>query len=717
MGYVAVFAEKPSQAKAYADAFTVKKRHKTHIELNPCQTFPTGAIITWGIGHLVELKEPKEYRKEWASWNLSSLPILPDKYEYKVSYDKKEQFNFIKQLFNDNTIRTIVNGCDSDREGSNIFYSSYYMTGAKNKEIKRLWINSLEVDEIRKGFNNLQDNKKDLLLYYEAKTRQISDWLVGMNGSRLFTLLIQQKGFNQSLSIGRVQSPTVYLIYQRQKEIEQFVSTPFYEIEGSFTAKNGTYKGKAKIKSEKIEEVQNLMKQHNILERNDGFIKSIRKKEKHIKPPKLHALSTLQAVANRKWKYSPANVLKTVQGLYEKKLVTYPRTDTQFITTNEFAYLSDNVERYQAIADVSFPIVSKRANRRYVDNSKVQEHYAIIPTKSIPTVKKVEGLSNQERNLYFEILKTTLAMFHSNYIYEETKVITDVNKLDFESTGKTEISEGWKELFSSTQQETVKRKDEEIQIPILEENEKVLGVIQMTKGMTKPPNPYTEGQLINMMKTAGKYIENEEEMEILKEVEGLGTEATRSGIIETIKKHGYIHVNKNIVSVTKKGEILCQSIQGNLLSSPSMTAKWEAYLKKIGNGEGKPNHFISSIARFIEKLIQDTPQQLNVKELEQSIAISQKNIEITACPTCKKGNIIQRKTYYHCSEHENGCKQTFPGQILGKKLTEKNIKDLCTKGKTSMIKGMKSKKGKRFNAYLRLEDSKITFEFEHPSQK
>ncbi|WP_261007249.1 DNA topoisomerase, partial [Staphylococcus haemolyticus] len=164
----------------------------------------------------------------WATWNLSSLPILPNYYEYKVSYDKREQFNFIKQLFNDSSIRTIVNGCDSDREGSNIFYSSYYMTGAKNKEIKRLWINSLEVDEIRKGFNNLQDNKKDLLLYYEAKTRQISDWLVGMNVSRLFTLLLQQKGFNDSLSIGRVQSSTVYLIYQRQKEIEQFVSTPFY---------------------------------------------------------------------------------------------------------------------------------------------------------------------------------------------------------------------------------------------------------------------------------------------------------------------------------------------------------------------------------------------------------------------------------------------------------------------------------------------------------
>lgn len=712
MNKIAILAEKPSQAKAYADAFSVKSRHKTHIELNSCNTFPMGAIITWGIGHLVELKEPKEYRKEWASWNLASLPILPSRYEYKVSYDKRVQFNFIKQLFNDPTVTTILNACDCDREGSNIFYSIYYMTGAKNKTIKRLWINSLEAEEVQKGFNNLHDNKKDLLLYYEAKTRQISDWLVGMNGSRLYTLLLQQKGFNESLSIGRVQSPTVYLIYQRQKEIENFVSTPFYEIEGNFTAENGTYKGKAKIKSDKKEEVLQLLQQHNIMEHNEGFVKSVTKKEKRTKSPKLHALSTLQAVANRRWRYSPANVLKIVQGLYEKKLVTYPRTDTQFITDNEFAYLADNVDRYQQIAGVSFPIASKRPNKRYVDNSKVMEHYAIVPTKSLPTERKLQGLSNEERNLYFEILNTTLAMFHSDYIYEETKVSTDVNGLEFETTGKTEISKGWRELFSDMKKETANRKKEATQsLPMLRKGDKVLGVIKMTEGMTTPPKPYTEGQLIGMMKTCGKAVEDEEEIEILKEVEGLGTEATRSSIIETIKRHGYIKVNKNIVSVTKKGEILCQSIEGNLLSSPSMTAKWEAYLRKIGNGEGSPKHFIATIARFIDKLIQEVPHQLKVEALEQNIAAIQRSSFIAPCPICKKGSIVRRKTYYGCSEHANGCKQTFPGQMLGRKLTEKHIKDLCTKGKTGVIKGMKSKAGKKFNATLELDGEKIKFKF------
>lgn len=713
MGLVVIFAEKPSQGKAYADAFTVKKRHKTHIELNPCNTFPKGAVITWGIGHLVELKEPKEYRKEWASWDLSSLPILPNNYEYKVSYNKRTQFNFIKKLFNDPSVTTILNCCDCDREGSNIFYSIYYMTGAKNKTIKRLWINSLEVDEVRKGFKNLHDNKKDLLLYYEAKTRQISDWLVGMNGSRLYTLLLQQKGFEDSLSIGRVQSPTVYLIYQRQKEIDNFVPKAFYEIEGSFIAQNGNYKGKTKVKSEKKEEVIQFLQRHNITGQDEGFIRSIVKKQKRAKSPKLHALSTLQAIANKKWKYSPSNVLKTAQSLYEKKLVTYPRTDTHYITTNEYSFLADNVEALQKVAGVNFPITSKKPNKRYVDNSKVQEHYAIIPTKKVPTDRNIQSLSAQERNLYFEILKTTLAMFHSDYIYEETKVTTVVNGLDFLTKGNIEISQGWKELFTDTNKRTNINKNAPSALPALHEGERVDSSIKMTEGMTTPPKPYTEGQLIHMMKTCGRVVENEEEVEILKDVEGLGTEATRSGIIETIKKHGYIEVNKNIVRVTRKGEILCQSIEGNLLSSPSMTAKWEAYLRKIGSGEGSPKHFIATIAQFINKLISEVPNQLTIEGLNSNIIASQEKTRIAHCPTCKKGTIIQWKSYYRCTEHANGCKQSFPGKLLGKNISNKNIKDLCTKGKTNVIKGMKSKNGKRFNASLKLENGKIVFEFDN----
>lgn len=705
-----ILAEKPSQAKAYSEAYSIKNRTGTSIELNPCSTFPNGATITWGIGHLVELKQPKEYKEEWGKWSLSSLPILPERYDFKVASGKTPQFSAVKKLFKEADL--IINACDVDREGSNIFYSIYHMTGAKSKTIKRLWINSLEVDEVRKGFSNLQDNKKDLLLYEEAKARQISDWAVGMNGSRLYTLLLQQKGFKESLSIGRVQSPTVYMIYQRQLEIENFVPKAFYEIEGNFTAADGKYKGKAKIKSDKKEEVQALLENHKIADKNDGFVKSITKKEKRTKSPKLHALSTLQAVANRNWKYSPADVLKTVQGLYEKKIVSYPRTDTQFITNNEFAYLAEKVEAFQQVAGKSFEVVSKEPNKRFVDGSKVAEHYAIIPTKNVPSENTLNSLSDQERNLYFEILHTTLAMFHSDYVYEETKVITDVNGLEFETTGNTEKSLGWKELFKNTPKEEDKEKNEATQaLPTLEKDKRVLSVVRLKEGVTTPPKPYTEGQLIGMMKTCGKSVEDEEDMEMLKAIEGLGTEATRSGIIETIKKHEYIEVKKNIVSVTKKGEILCQSIEGNLLSSPSMTAKWETYLNKIGNGDGSSEVFLSTIAKFINKLIEDVPDQLKVEGIKKNIESIKQEEQIAVCPTCKKGSISFKASFYGCSDYTNGCKQSFPSSMLGKKITEKHVKDLCTKGKTSVIKGIKSKAGKTFDAALKLDGQNIKFEF------
>lgn len=709
---VAILAEKPSQAKAYSEAYQVEKRDKTSITLKTCNTFPEGAIITWGIGHLVSLKMPNEYKEEWAKWDLKNLPIIPDEFQFKVVSDKKTQFAFIKKLFNDPAVSSIVNACDVDAEGSNIFYSIFNMSGSRNKVIKRLWINSLEIEEVRKGFENLQDNKKDLLLYERAKARQIADWLVGINASQLFTLLLNQKGLNTTLSIGRVQSPTVYLIYQRQQEIDKFVPKPFYEIEANFTADNGAYKGKAKIKSDKKDEVQGILDQHKIAGQNAGFVKSVTKKEKRKKSPKLHALSTLQATANKKWKYSPAEVLKLMQGLYEKKIVTYPRTDTQFITDNEFAYLWDNVEAYQKVAGASFEVISKEPNKRFVDGSKVAEHYAIVPTKNIPSESTLQGLSKEERNIYFEILNTTLAMFHADYVYEETKIITDVNGLEFETTGNTEKSKGWQELFADIEKNDDDSKNEATQsLPVLKNEEKVLSVVKMKDGVTTPPKPYTEGQLIGMMKTCGKSVENEEDMEILKEVEGLGTEATRSGIIETIKKNGYIEVKKNIVSVTDKGIILCEAIEGNLLSSPSMTAKWESYLKKIGEGKGSQETFIEGINKFIVSTIDEAPKKIKSHKIQTAVIEQQKAQFIGVCPVCKKGKMADRKTFFGCSEYKSGCSFSISKSISGKKLTEKNVKDLLEKGETVKLKGFKSKGGKSFESKLSVKDGKVQFQF------
>ncbi|MCM3357940.1 MAG: DNA topoisomerase 3 [Psychrobacillus sp.] len=708
-----ILAEKPSQAKAYADAFSVK-RHEGYIEILPSPIFPEGAFITWGIGHLVELKEPKAYDPKWNRWSLASLPILPERYEFQVAKGKAKQFTIVKKLIK--STDTVINACDVDREGSNIFYSIYNQTGARGKTIKRLWINSLEVDEVRKGFTNLQNNQKDLLMYEEAKARQISDWLVGMNASRLYSLLLKEQGIQDVFPIGRVQSPTLYLIYQRHMEIENFVSEPFYEIEALFTAEHGSYKGKAKAKEPKREIIRALLAKHDIQPNSPGVITSVVKQDKRIPPPQLHSLSTLQATANRLWKISPADVLKTMQGLYEKKLVTYPRTDSRHITPNEFAYIVGQVEEYQKLINKPFPIASRSPKKRYVDSSKVQEHYAIIPTKKIPSQSVLARLSPIERNLYEEIIRTTLGMFHTDYLYTETKVTTEVNGLLFFTIGKTEVDKGWKALFIQSSNEKEK---EEPTLPPLTEQESVASKIEIKEGKTTPPKPYTEGQLIAMMKTCGKLIEDKDETEILKEVEGLGTEATRSGIIETLKRHNYIKVTKNIVSITDKGRVLCQAIEGNLLSSPSMTAKWENYLRKIGNGEGSQDRFLGSIAKFIYSLINETPTQLKTKNItiklpprEPSSKYAKfKQEPIAPCPKCGQGSIVARKNFYGCTNYKNGCTQTFNGFFLKKKITPSQIKLLCTKGITNTIKGFEAENGQKFDAKLALEEGKVKLEF------
>ncbi|WP_303967632.1 type IA DNA topoisomerase [Sporosarcina ureae] len=707
-----ILAEKPSQAKAYADAFTSRK-HDGYMEINPCPTFPEGAFLTWGVGHLVELKEPHTYNPSWKRWSLGSLPILPERYEFQVAQGKYKQFQVVKKLIRGTN--TVINACDVDREGSNIFYSIYYMTGARNQLIQRLWINSLEADEVRKGFENLRDNKKDLQLYEEAKARQISDWLVGMNGSRLYTLLLKAKGMEEVFPIGRVQSPTVYLIYQRQREIETFVSEPFFEAEAIFTAEHGTYKGKAKLKEPKRELIAEALNSRNITKRTPGVISELTNTDKRTPPPQLHSLSTLQATANRRWKASPATVLKTMQTLYEKKLVSYPRTDTRHITPSEFNYLVEAVEDYQKLIEHPFEVASRTPKKRYVDSSKVQEHYAIIPTKKLPTPAALTKLSPLERNLYEEVIRTTLSMFHRDYLYTETKVITDVNGLPFFTTGKTERDKGWKELFAAP----TKAKDaEEPTLPPLVKEETVQSEIGIKEGATQPPKPYTEGQLIAMMKTCGKLVEDQSETDILKEIEGLGTEATRSSIIETIKKHGYIAVNKNIVSITDKGRVLCQTIEGSLLASPSMTAKWETYLKKIGNGEGTGQHFLGSVTKFIQKLIEDVPVQLEKQTIDivlpprpSSGRSSYTRTEVAPCPKCGKGMIIEHQKFFGCSNYKNGCKQTFPGLFLKKKLTVPQVKLLCTKGKTNVIKGFTSADGNKFDASLELKEGKLNLVF------
>lgn len=341
----------------------------------------------------------------------------------------------------------------------------------------------------------------------------------------------------------------------------------------------------------------------------------------------------------------------------------------------------------------------KEANKRYVDGSKVQEHYAIIPTKTIPNESTINALSAEEKNIYDEVLRNTLAMFHNDYIYEETKIVTAVHDIEFETVGKIELNKGWKSLFMQSSNNENNKIEADKVLPSVSKNEKVLSVLQSKEGRTTAPKPYTEGDLVKVMKNAGKTVDDESDKEILNEVEGLGTEATRSSIIETIKKNGYITVTKNIVSVTNKGKILCEAIEGTLLSSPAMTAKWESKLKKIGEGQGSQDEFLQNIKNFIAGIIEDAPQKIGTEKISLP-AEEQRNAQFVGkCPKCGNG-IIEKKGFFGCSKYPD-CKFTLSDNFRKKKLTKTNIKELLD-GKQTTVKGIKKADKNTYNAVVKL---------------
>lgn len=698
-----ILAEKPPQARAYADALKPNKKNNGYIEVGPNHIFPKGAIITWAIGHLVGLAEPKAYNPEWEKWSLANMPIKPNSFKYVVSQSKKEHFNIVKGLLKNAS--EIIVATDCDREGENIARSIIRESKAEDKPIKRLWINSLEVDAIQKGFQNLKDGKEYYLSYIEAQTRQIGDWLVGMNASRLYTLLLRSKGVKESFSVGRVQTPTLFMIYQREKDIENFVPKPFYELEGAVTHSNGGFNVKGNIKVDQKQDALDLLRKHQILlntPKETTISRVIETVEKESSP-RLYTLSTIQTKANKIWKYSPSKVLELVQKLYEKKLVTYPRTDTPYITENEFQYLVGNINHYQEIIGQSFEPINLNAQSRYVNTKKVQEHYAIVPTKNIPSKEEMEKLTIEEKNIYQEIIRNTLAMFHGKYEYSKTIIEIDQNGLLFTATGKVELSKGWKSLYpdeSKDHKKSPPSNDSEGELPKVSEGDPVSIKVNVKEGKTTKPKRLTEGELIPLMKNCGNKLEGDEQ-EILKESEGIGTEATRAGIIETLKNQNYIEVQKNLVYITSKGNILCEVVNGSLLSSPSLTAKWESFLKQIGKGHKKQNVFLEGIEKFIDKMMNEIPSQIESSNVTESIQRQETEAYIGLCPACKKGHILDRNKFYGCTDYKEGCKQTFSKKLLEKNISEAQMKKLLGKGKTDLIKGFKGKSP--FDSFLTLE--------------
>ncbi|WP_442865191.1 DNA topoisomerase III [Alkalihalobacillus sp. CinArs1] len=710
---VCIIAEKPDQGSRLAAPYPSEKK-QGYIYIKPTPDFPGGAYVTWAVGHLCELVPPETYKSEWKKWSLQTLPMIPEQFQYQVTKSKWKQFNVIKDIVHRKDVGSIIHAGDAGREGELIVRTILNQVRSK-KPMKRLWISSLTEKAVKEGFRALRSESDTRNLYFEAYARSCADWVVGINASRAYTLLFKQKGIQDVFSAGRVQTPTLALVVKREKEIANFKSEPFWEVKGTFDYNGQKVVGKW-IKEDKTRidtpEMANAIASFCL--NKPCRASDVKKERKQYKPPYLFQLSSLQSAANKKYKFSPKKTLDIAQKLYTKGMISYPRSDSSFVTTEEaaeFPSILSKLQKQDAYKEF-FPLAKQSImnDKRYVNASKVSDHYAIIPTEQVP---KLEKLSGEESKIYDLIARSLLAAHEDVAIVDYTTLTTLVDdRAEFVSKGQVKVQEGWHKVINSTQKDEV--------LPQIDKGQAgtVLSM-DVVEGKTQPPKRFTEGQLITMMKTAGKHLEDESLEKVLKDTEGLGTEATRAGIITMLKDRKYIEVVKNQVSATEKGILLIDSIGEAVLASPEMTAKWEQRLKEIGSGHASPQAFMESVKKLAAKLTEDairSSESWDTKGITIEPSTTSKKAlgkKVGMCPLCG-ADVIDKGKLYGCSGYsKNKCPFTLSKRILGKQVSQANAKKILKDGKSNIIKGLKGKKGS-FDAALvwNAADKKLTFEFD-----
>ncbi|WJP96744.1 type IA DNA topoisomerase [Macrococcus bovicus] len=706
-----IIAEKPDQAKKYGASLGTVKQKQGYLEVNT-NVFPGETYITWCIGHLVELSPMNKYDEKYKKWNLSDLPFLPASFKYEPKYSTRSQFNIIKELLkNLSSTDQIVIATDPDREGEAIAYYVLNQLRVKNIPIKRLWANTQEPGELKKFFQNLKDGRETYKYYIEAEARGQSDYLVGMNFTRMVTVLLQNKGIRTdgAFSVGRVQTPTLFMVYNREKEIENFKEKIYFDLvaEGSKDAIDYTLK--SDIRLDDKNELEQYINQ-NQLKDAPGIVKSVRTEAKSKKAPKLFKLGGIQKLGNNRWGYSLDETLKHVQSLYDKGFLSYPRTDSNLITTAEFTYLKERVEDYKRLLNLDFEVVYSEPRKTYVDDAKVLEHYAVIPTKTIPSKDQYDKFSQDEKNIYDAVVKQTMAMFADDYKYNQTKVEVMVNEVPFKVTGNTPIHQGWKNLAS----DETEKDEQQSTLPQFTEDEELTLNIYGKEGKTKPPAYLTEASLGGeggLMENCGKTVDNDEMKEYLSS--GIGTPATRGAIVKNIIDKGYMKVEKKKLRTTDKGKILCQALEGSLISSAEMTGEWEEKLSNISRGTETKDSFINGIGEYIKLFFGDLPNLINQNVKSETVSGINKEEGMGLCPKCKKHQVKHIKTskydFYACADR--GCGFSINGSMAGKKLTETNIKQLLSKKRTGIIKGFTGRKGKFDTSLILKDDYSVGFDF------
>lgn len=694
---IVCIAEKPSVAKDIARILGATTSHNGYMEGN-------GFQVTWTFGHLCTLKEPNDYTENWKHWSLSALPMIPPRFGIKLIDDDgiKRQFSVIERLMQ--AADCIVNCGDAGQEGELI--QRWVMQKAQAKcPVKRLWISSMTDEAIREGFNSLKDQSEYQPLYVAGLSRAIGDWLLGMNATRLYTLKYGQN--RQVLSIGRVQTPTLALIVNRQKEIDSFVPEPYWVLstiyrgtlftatKGKFTTKEEGEQAFATIADKPFE------------------VTGVSKKNGNEAPPRLFDLTSLQVECNRKFSYSAETTLNLIQSLYERKLTTYPRVDTQFLSDDIYPKCAGILTGMRGYEQYIQPLAGKKLpkSKRVFDTSKVTDHHAIIPT-GVPA----SALSDMERNVYDLIARRFIAVFYPDCKFSTTTVLGKVEDVEFKVSGKEILEPGWRTIYAqqpshpnnpSTPQplnpqpsssEDDDKQDEERTLPTFVKGESGPHTPTLTEKWTTPPKYYTEATLLRAMETAGKFVDDETLRAALKE-NGIGRPSSRAGIIETLFKRHYIRRERKNLIATATGIELIDIIHEELLKSCELTGIWEKKLRDIEHKKYEAADFINELKQQVTEIVYDVlrdnsnrrvtittdedlkkakkkkaaaPKKAAAKSAAKSSTASTKNAAAspqpatsepsaddsiigTTCPVCGKGTIIKGKTAYGCSNWKNGC--------------------------------------------------------------
>lgn len=691
-----VIAEKPSVAQSYAKNLSAYKREDGYLEGESC-------IVSWCLGHLAEYAQPEEYDPKYEKWQFDDLPILPEAWKLKVSKDKKKQFEVIKTLMNRSDVEYLVNGCDAGREGELIFQRVYVLAGCR-KPVKRLWISSMEDAAIQKGFQTMKSEEEYKNLCMAAVCRAQADWLIGMNGTRAYTTR-----YFKRLVVGRVQTPTLAMLAERQERIEHFQKEAFYKV--------ALTDGKLTVVSENIanEEAAELLAA--LCNGSTAVVTQMKKERKKSFPPKLYDLTSLQREANRYFGYTAKRTLDMLQELYEEKLVTYPRTDSQFVTEDMKDSVEELVEKMPVL--LSFVDYGQLGHgiKRVINNAKVSDHHAILPTKEV-VEKGIADLPADKKNLMMLICQQLVQATGEEYLYEQTDITVKCQEHDFKARGKIPVQMGFKKVEKAFKQLCVKagpveEKEKETSIPAgYEEGMRLFPVkAEKTTHYTSPPKPFNEDTLLAAMETAGN-----KEFDSETEKKGLGTPATRASIIEKLVSSGYAQrKGKQILPSTEGKELV--KVMPEYLKSAVMTAEWENQLLLMEKGEITDTQFMGEITSLVRKILEvcrEIPEEERRRfQMEREV--------IGKCPVCGC-DVFEGKQNFYCSNRQCDFALWKENRFLGsmeKNLDKKMARELLDKACTH-VKGLYSKKkDMKFDAdlLLTLEDGKPRFHLEFPKKK